>query len=180
VERRVAQGATLPVTAFDRTRVTELDSGTFSTLNNQVDTQTGTVRAKARFNNAKSTLFPSQFVNVRVLLDTVHGAVVVPVTALRHGTDGDFVYVLKADRTVSMRKVAAGQSAAERVAITSGLAVGEPVITEGGDRLKEGARVQLPGERASGAASEARGGASWAGGGASRPYRQRAASAASS
>jgi multidrug efflux system membrane fusion protein len=105
----------------------------------------------------------------------------VPVTALRHGNEGDFVYVLRADRTVSMRKVTAGQSAAERVAITSGLAVGEPVITEGGDRLKEGARVQLPGERAaSGAASGAHAGASWAGGGASRPHRQRAASAASS
>jgi multidrug efflux system membrane fusion protein len=181
--RRVARGATLPVTALDRTRVTELDSGRFWSLNNQVDTQTGTVRAKARFSNDKNTLFPSQFVNVRVLLDTVKGAVVVPVTALRHGPEGDFVYVLNADRTVSLRKVSAGQSTVDKVAISSGVALGERVITEGGDRLKDGAGVQLPGEAASGAgrrgaasgarsgasgaASGIRGGASWAQDGAS-------------
>ena len=190
VERRVAQGATLPVTAFDRTRTVELDQGSFSTLNNQVDTQTGTVRAKARFANPKSTLFPSQFVNVRMLLDTTRGAIVVPVTALRHGSDGDFVYLLNADHTVSLRKVAAGQATADRVAIVSGLAAGESVITEGGDRLKEGARVQLPGDRPAsgatgrrlGAASGAsaprgtRGGASAGSDGASWPRRNWAAS----
>jgi membrane fusion protein, multidrug efflux system len=145
IERRVAQGAALPVTAFDRMRTNQLDSGTFSTLNNQIDTQTGTVRAKARFANARSTLFPSQFVNVRVLLDSIKNAVVVPTTALRHGSDGDFVYVLRDDRTVSLRKVTQGQATGDRVAIASGLAAGERVITEGADRLKDGARVQLPG-----------------------------------
>jgi multidrug efflux system membrane fusion protein len=196
-ERRMAQAATLPVTAYDRTRTNELAAGSFSTLNNQVDTQTGTVRAKARFENAKSTLFPSQFVNVRVLLDSLKGAVVVPVTALRHSSDGDFVYVLKDDRTVSQRKVTAGQSTDDRVAIASGLAAGEKVITEGADRLKDGARVQLPGDRpASGAfgGRGARGGASGASGasrawgdaasgaadGASRPRRRRASEAAAS
>jgi multidrug efflux system membrane fusion protein len=185
VERRVAQGATLPVTAYDRTRTNELDKGTFSTLNNQVDTQTGTVRAKARFANPKSTLFPSQFVNVRVMLDTIAGAVVVPTTALRHGSAGDFVYVLKDDRTVSLRKVSQGQATGDRIAIASGLAIGEQVITEGADRLKDGARVQLPGDRPASGAFGGRSGTSGARasgphGGASSPWagRDRAGTAA--
>src|SRR5262249_16718302 len=125
-----------------------LGQGRFWSLNNQVDTQTGTVRAKARFDNQAGTLFPSQFVNVRVLLDTVPGAIVVPLNALRHGPDGDFVYVLKDDHTVSLRPVTAGPSTADKVAITKGLETGERVITEGGDRLKDGARVTLPGDHA--------------------------------
>jgi multidrug efflux system membrane fusion protein len=188
LQRRATQGATLPVTAFDRTRVTELDHGRFASLNNQVDTQTGTVRAKARFDNKASTLFPSQFVNVRVLLDTVQGAVVVPLTALRHGPQGDFVYVLREDNAVSLRQVTAGPSTAEKVAIAKGLEVGERVITEGGDRLKDGARVMLPGDAASapgGRASGSRGGRKQDGAaspeaGASRPRRHRASEVAAS
>jgi multidrug efflux system membrane fusion protein len=188
LQRRVAQGATLPVTALDRTRVNELDRGRFWSLNNQVDTQTGTVRAKARFDNKDSTLFPSQFVNVRVLLDTLQGAIVVPLTALRHGPDGDFVYVLRDDHTVALRPVTPGPATADKVSIAKGLQAGEQVITEGGDRLKDGARVTLPGERAaSGPAGRgasgvrggwAHGGASEAADGASRPHRRRASDAA--
>ncbi|HJV96459.1 MAG TPA: efflux RND transporter periplasmic adaptor subunit [Albitalea sp.] len=141
-------GTRLAATALDRTRTTELDSGAFSTLDNQVDTQTGTVRAKARFPNAKATLFPNQFVNVRVLLRTVEGAVVVPVNALRHGSNGDYVYVLDvAERTVALRPVKRGDASVDKVVITSGLQVGEKVITEGADRLKDGARVLLPGDQ---------------------------------
>jgi multidrug efflux system membrane fusion protein len=190
LQRRVAQGAALPVTALDRTRVNELDRGRFWSLNNQVDTQTGTVRAKARFDNKGSTLFPSQFVNVRVLLDTVQAAVVVPLTALRHGPDGDFVYVLRDDHTVALRPVTPGPATADKVSIVKGLQAGEQVITEGGDRLKDGARVTLPGERAaSGPAGRgasgvhggwARGSASEAADGASRPHRRRASEAAAS
>ena len=180
VAQRVTQNAVLPVKVLDRNRTTELGSGTFSTLNNQVDTQTGTVRAKARFANGEGRLFPSQFVNVRVLLDTIKGALVVPVTALRHGSDGDFVYVLNDDHTVSQRKVTAGASATDRVAITSGLQMGEKVITEGGDRLKDGARVQLPGDRASGPGAGRGRGASGATGasGASAPWAASGASGA--
>jgi len=143
---RTATGAVLPVTALDRTRTATLDKGTFSTLDNVVDTGTGTVRAKARFANAGGTLFPSQFVNVRLELDTVRGAVVVPATALRKSADGAFVWLLNADRTVNKRKVVAGPSTTSQVSIASGLKVGEKVITEGGDRLTEGGKVQLPGQ----------------------------------
>jgi multidrug efflux system membrane fusion protein len=147
VQARVNQGARLPAVALDRTRTTELASGSFAALDNQVDVQTGTVRAKARFANATQALFPSQFVNLRLQVRTIRDAVVVPVTALRHGASGDFVYVLRADRTVSLRPVTRGQSALDKVQVTTGLQAGEQVITEGADRLKDGARVTLPGER---------------------------------
>jgi len=143
----------LPVTALDRTRAKVLDKGQFLTLDNQVDVQTGTVRAKARFRNADNTLFPNQFVNVRLLLRTIEGALVVPVTALRTGPKGDFVYVVNEDRTVSMREVKRGQAAVDTVVITSGLQKDERVVTEGGDRLRDGASVRLASDAPKGGAS---------------------------
>jgi len=159
IQERLHDGAKLPVGAWDRTRTRRLDAGQFSTLDNQVDTQTGTVRAKARFANGDGTLFPNQFVNVRLLLRTIAGAVVVPVTALRHGPNGDFVYVVKEDKTVELRTVTRGQAGTDNVEIASGLQVGEQVVTEGGDRLKEGAKVQTSVDRPAGAASGAASGA---------------------
>jgi len=147
IQASTGRGAPLAVAAWDRTRMKKLDDGTFSTLDNQIDVQTGTVKAKARFANATNSLFPNQFVNVRLLLRSVEGAVVVPVTALRTGPTGDFVYVLNADRTVSVRPVQRGVSTAEVIAVTRGLEAGERVVTEGGDRLREGSRVQLASER---------------------------------
>lgn len=177
LQARVAAGAVMPVTALDRTRSTVLGQGRFSTLDNQVDTQTGTVRAKARFANDKEALFPNQFVNVRLLLQTVQGAVVVPVAALRNGSKGEFVYVLdEATRTVSTRPVTRGPATDSVVVIASGLEVGEKVITEGADRLKDGARVTLPGDApASGAAGGGRrhgaSGAAWGASGAASGAR---------
>lgn len=153
LQERIAANAVLSATALDRTRSNVLAEGRFLALDNVVDTQTGTVRAKARFANDKGALFPSQFVNLRLNVRTITRAVVVPVSALRHASDGDFVWVLNpADRSVQMRKVTRGQATTDKVQITQGLQLGESVITEGGDRLKEGARVTLPGDRpASGA-----------------------------
>jgi len=153
--QRLAAGATLPVTVWDSSRTRKIDSGSFSTLDNQIDTATGTVKAKARLANAAGALFPNQFVNVRLLLKTVDAAVVVPVTALRHGPNGDFVYVVSTQRVVSLRPVTAGLSGVDDVAITRGLAVGEVVVTEGGDRLKDGERVKTSADRPAGAASGA-------------------------
>jgi multidrug efflux system membrane fusion protein len=136
----------LPSTAYDRTKTVVLDQGFFSTLDNQADQTTGTVKAKARFTNAQGTLFPSQFVNVRIALQTLHNVVVVPVTAVRTGPDGDFVWVLQPDKTVKKRKVTRGPGTPTTTSITQGLIPGEKVITEGGDRLTEGARVTLPGD----------------------------------
>ena len=123
-----------------------LDTGVFASLDNQVDTQTGTVRAKARFNNTKLALFPSQFVNVQLNVRTIKDAVVVPVAALRHGNTGDYVFVLKDDRTVALRQVTKGQATVDKVQIATGLQIGERVITEGADRLRDGSRVVLPGD----------------------------------
>jgi multidrug efflux system membrane fusion protein len=169
IQARLKTGAQLPVGAWDRARTRQLDAGTFSTLDNQVDTTTGTVKAKARFANADGTLFPNQFVNVRLLLRTIAGAVVVPVTALRHGPNGDFVYVVGEDKTVSLRAVTRGEAGVDNVAIATGLELGETVVTEGGDRLKEGSRVQTSVERPAGAGSGAASGA--------RGRRERGASA---
>lgn len=138
--------------ALDRSRTTLLDTGVFASLDNQVDTQTGTVRAKARFNNAREALFPNQFVNVQLHVRTIRDAVVVPVSAVRHGAEGDHVFVLRDDRTVALRPVTRGQASAERVQIATGLQVGERVITEGADRLRDGSRVTLPGDGAGGGA----------------------------
>ena len=147
VRERTAAGAALPVTAWDSGRTRKLDEGTFLTLDNQIDVQTGTVKAKARFANADAALFPNQFVNVQLLLRTIHAAVVVPVIALRHGPSGDFVYVVNADSTVSQRNVTAGLSGVNDVAITNGLTAGEQVVTEGGDRLKDGSTIQTSADR---------------------------------
>ncbi len=147
-------GAAMEVKAFDRTRTTVLDTGVFASLDNQIDTQTGTVRAKARFNNAKLALFPSQFVNVQLNVRTIKDAVVVPVAALRQGSAGDHVFVLKEDRTVALRPVTRGQATADKIQIATGLQVGERVITEGADRLRDGSRVVLPGDAPGGARRE--------------------------
>jgi multidrug efflux system membrane fusion protein len=156
--------AQLPVAAFDRTRVNLLATGRFSTLDNLIDVQTGTVKAKARFTNEKLTLFPNQFVNVRLELRTIVGAVTIPVTALRHSSKGDFVYVLNGDRTAGMRLVTRGQADVDKVEITAGLKLGERVVTEGGDRLSDGAAVSLPGDKPGGRGK--RNGAAGAGGAA--------------
>lgn len=140
-----AGAGTLSATALDRTRTTTLGEGRFLTLDNQVDTTTGTVKAKARFANDDGALFPSQFVNLRLRLDTIKGALVVPQSAVRNGANGDFVYTLNDDHTVSVRNVTRGHQTDDKVQITLGLKAGERVVTEGGDRLKDGASVQLPG-----------------------------------
>ncbi|MFI4972958.1 MAG: efflux RND transporter periplasmic adaptor subunit [Caulobacterales bacterium] len=140
-------GGGLPVTAYDREGGTVLGQGSLSTIDNLVDVTTGTVKGKARFPNPDGALFPNQFVNVTVLVDTLNNQVIVPTSAVRHGPQGDFVYVLQPDQTVKMQLVKVGPGAAETVSIASGLQAGVTVITEGGDRLSDGAHVNLPGQK---------------------------------
>jgi len=164
------QGA-LPVTALDRARGRALAEGRFLTLDNQVTTATGTVRAKARFANADGALFPNQFVNARLQLGTERG-VLVPVTAVRTGPQGDYVYVIDEGNVAHLRPVRRGLATADQVLIAEGLSGGERVVSEGGDRVKDGGQVQLAGE---GPAAGARG-ASGRGGGEGRQGRRGAAS----
>ena len=147
LQQAAAAGTAMKVTALDRTRSSVIDTGMFASLDNQVDVTTGTVKAKARFANSQLALFPSQFVNVQLQLRTIEDAVTVPVAALRRGNEGDYVYVLNAaERTVSLRPVRRGQATVDKIQIASGLKAGEQVITEGADRLKDGASVVLPGD----------------------------------
>jgi multidrug efflux system membrane fusion protein len=169
LRRQLQSGRTLKVDAFDRARQNQLASGTLGSLDNQIDTSTGTVKAKAEFGNDDESLFPNQFVNVRLLLEVQHDALVIPASALERGTDGLFVYVVNADRTVSQRRIETGPSEGERVAVTQGLAAGELVVTEGADRLREGSKVELPGEaRPAGAGGKRDDGAAAGAGGGKR------------
>lgn len=147
IARRINQGAQIPAIALDRTRTQTLDQGRFSTLDNQVDTTTGTIKGKARFANAKYQLYPSQFVNVRLTVDTAANAITLPPAAVRSGQDSAFVWLLKGDRTVTQRKVTTGVTSADKVQILTGLRLGDTVVTDGGDRLSEGAKVALPGDK---------------------------------
>ncbi len=154
------------VIALDRARANELATGRFLALDNLVDPQTGTVRAKARFDNAKGMLFPNQFVNVRVRLRSIENAIAVPVSAIRRGAGTEFVYVLDAStKTVAVRNVKTGLSSIDKVQVMSGLEAGEQVIIEGADRLSDGAKVKLPGEGREGRGGKGGGGGKGSGGG---------------
>jgi multidrug efflux system membrane fusion protein len=134
-------GKTLAVTAYNRDRTRKLGTGTLTSLDNEIDPTTGTVKLKATFANADESLFPDQFVNIDLLLDTVHGATLVPDAAIQRGAPGTYVYVVGPDRTVHVRKVVLGPADATRVSITQGLKPGESVVIDGVDRLRDGGRV---------------------------------------
>jgi multidrug efflux system membrane fusion protein len=146
VAARMRSGASLEAVAFDRAQTNQLAAGKLLTLDNQVDTTTGTVRAKARFANGNGALFPNQFVNIRLTVDTLHNVVIVPTSAVLKGPQGMFVYLVGQDRTVTVNPVKTGPAAGENTAILSGLQAGDVVVTDGSDRLKDGARVMLPGD----------------------------------
>jgi membrane fusion protein, multidrug efflux system len=149
--KRIQAGATLPVTAWDRTNTRQLATGTLQSIDSQIDTTTGTIRLKAVFANADGSLFPQQFVNAVLLLDTLHGATLIPQAAVQRGAPGTFVYVVDTTaQTVSVRKVTLGPGDATDIAVTAGLEPGDSVVVDGADKLKDGAKVLL---RQRGAAS---------------------------
>ncbi len=143
VMKRVRAGAVLPVTAYDRTGATDLASGKLDTVDNQIDTTTGTVKMRAIFDNDQLALFPNQFVNVKLLVNTLHDADIVPNSAVQRGAPGTFVYIVKPENTVAVQKVKLGPSDGQRIAILSGLEPGESVVTDGADRLRDGAKVTI-------------------------------------
>src|SRR5262249_2634416 len=145
VRKRLRDGASLQTTALDRAQKTELGTGKVSTHDNQIDTATGTVKLRASFANADEALFPNQFVNVRLLVDTVNDAIVVPVAAIQRGQPGTFVYRVKPDDTVEIRVVETGATDGEKIAVLKGLAIGDDVVVDGTDRLRDGAKIRRPG-----------------------------------
>ena len=158
-------GDGLPVQALDQDDSRLLATGRFLTLDNQVDTTTGTVKAKARFDNGANALFPNQFVNVSLLVRTLNNVVTVPVSAVRHGAPGDFVFVLQPGRTVKLTPVKTGPSTDTAIAILSGVNAGESIVTEGADGLEDGSTVRLPGDKGGPGAGGDGGGKTGAGGG---------------
>lgn len=164
ITRRLNAGVKLSATLFDRANVNQIATGELSTYDNQIDTTTGTFKLRATFANKDNALFASQFVNVRLLVDTLRGATIVPNAAVQLGSIGSFVYVVKDDSTVTVRKVQTGPTDTMRTVISSGLAVGEKVVVDGADRLREGSKVRVSqapaGAGAGGGAAPAAGDAS--------------------
>ncbi len=142
VQAQMAAG-TLPVTAYDRTNTKLIATGTLATTDNQIDNTTGTVKLRAMFPNTDSALFPQQFVNARLLVQTLRGVVVAPQAAIQTGAPGEFVYLVKPDNTVSVQVVKTGASQDATVEVTDGLKPGDKVVTDGLDRLRDGARISV-------------------------------------
>ncbi len=145
---RLHDGATLTAEAFDRGNSTKLADGKVLSIDNQIDTTTGTIKLRALFDNRDGRLFANQFVNIQLLQNVLPDQLIMPGSAVRHGAPNGvvstFVYVVNDDDTVSVRPITVGVADGERVAVSQGLTAGEVVVTEGGDRLRDGAAVLLP------------------------------------
>ncbi|HEY1996661.1 efflux RND transporter periplasmic adaptor subunit [Paraburkholderia sp.] len=170
VVQRLNAGATLPVTAYSSDNSKQIATGTLYAVSNQMATSTGTVTLRATFANDDEALFPNEFVNIKLLVDTMENAVLVPTPAVQSGAPGDYVYLVNADNSVSVHKVTLGPSDGRNTVILSGLSAGNVVVTDGTDRLNDGAKIR-PRSRAAAAggasgASAAAGGASGASGAA--------------
>lgn len=140
---RYRSGAQLPVQAWDRGDTQQLSVGVLSSLDNQIDTTTGTLKFKASFQNQDEMLFPNQFVNVRLLADTLKDAVLAPSAAMQFGTNGTFAYVLDGENKVRIRSLKLGASDGELTVVKQGLAKGDRVVLEGTDRLRDGSDVEV-------------------------------------
>jgi multidrug efflux system membrane fusion protein len=141
VIKRVRSGAKIPVDAYNRDNTAKLATGSLSTIDNTVDPTTGTFKLRAIFPNDDEALFPNQFVNVSMLIDVDRGATVIPTSAIERGQQGSFVYLVGADNKVSAKTVTLGDSEGERQAVLSGISVGDKVVVDGADRLKDGMEV---------------------------------------
>lgn len=145
IVERMATGAKLQATAYDRADTKIVATGALQTVDNQIDTTTGTVKIRAIFPNLDAALFPNQFVNINLLADTLHDTVLVPNAAIQRGAPGTYVYLVDPDGTVSVRPVKLGPGDATNTAILHGLHVGDKVVTDGADRLRDGSHVFVPG-----------------------------------
>jgi multidrug efflux system membrane fusion protein len=143
VMQKFHSGATLPVEAWNRDKTQKLATGHLLTVDNEIDPNTGTLKLKAVFDNNENTLFPNQFVNARLLLESKHNAAIIPAVALQRGAQGSFVYVVKADNTVDMRPVTIGVIEGNDASIDSGVQVGDSVVIDGADKLQPGSSVAV-------------------------------------
>ncbi len=148
VLKRLKSGERIPVEAYDREQKVRLAMGRLLTADNQIDTTTGTIKLKAQFANDEGLLFPNQFVNVRMLVDTREDAVTIPASAIQRGAQGLFVYVVNEDQTVSLRPVKTGVTEGTRIEVESGVKPRERVVIDGMDRLRDGMKVEIAERRA--------------------------------
>ncbi|MCO5099510.1 MAG: MdtA/MuxA family multidrug efflux RND transporter periplasmic adaptor subunit [Burkholderiaceae bacterium] len=139
---RYRAGRPMQVQALDRDQREVLATGRLTTIDNRIDTTTGTLKMRAEFSNADGALFPNQFVNVRVRVDTLEGATVIPSAAVQRGSPGTYVYVVQGGNTVALRRVSLGPSEGQRSVVREGVSVGELVVVDGVDNLRDGARVE--------------------------------------
>jgi multidrug efflux system membrane fusion protein len=164
VMQRIGTGDILSVDAYDRSQIKKIATGKLATVDNVVDPTTGTVKLRALFDNTDDALFPSEFVNIRLLVDTLQNQVVIPVSAVQHGADGTFVFIVTPDKVANQRDVKLGVQEGANVAVTEGLKPGDTVVVDGADRLRDGADVTIPNPKSkitapsAGAATTARGG----------------------
>jgi len=143
VQQKLQEDRELVVAAYNRDFNLKLATGKLLAIDNQVDSTTGTVRLKAIFENEDNMLFPNQFVNARLLVDLKRNAVIVPTAAVQRGPESMFVYVVKSDETVELRKVRTGPTEGDEISVEEGLSPGELVVTDGIDKLQPGAKVVL-------------------------------------
>jgi len=143
VMAKLGAGVPLAVEAYDREQKQRLAVGTLLTVDNQIDPNTGTVRLKAEFPNQDGALFPNQFVNARLLLDVKHETTLVPIAAIQRGTQGPFVYVIKPDHSVEVRRVVVNVSEGDDASIETGLSAGDQVVVDGAEALRDGSKVEL-------------------------------------
>jgi membrane fusion protein, multidrug efflux system len=151
IAKRVQAGAVLPANAYDRSGVAKIADGTLLASDSQIDPTTGTIKLRAQYPNETKLLYPNQFVNVRLLLDTHKNVTTMPTAGVQRGVPGTFVYLVNADNTVSVRKVVLGVTDGDRVEVISGLAPGDRVVIDGADKLRDGAKINLRAEAPGGA-----------------------------
>lgn len=144
VLERVNSGAVLPVEVFDRSQTNKIASGVLSAVDTVVDPATGSVKLRAMFDNKDRRLFPAQFVNVQLLVNTLRNQTTVPVPAVQRGADGAYVFLVRPDKTVTQRAVRIGIQDGDKMQVLSGLQAGDTVVVDGADRLRDGADVEIP------------------------------------
>jgi membrane fusion protein, multidrug efflux system len=141
VATKLRNGSQLIVDAFDRDDTTKIESGKLQTIDNQIDTTTGTYKLKAIFNNDRNLLFPNQFVNVHLLADVKKNLVIVPASAIQRGPQGTYVYVVQSGNTVKIQTVTITQTNADSIGLSAGLNAGDVVVVDGQDKLQDGSKV---------------------------------------
>ena len=141
VSTKLRAGAQLTVDAFDRDDTQKIATGKLLTIDNQIDPSTGTYKLKSVFNNADTALFPNQFVNVHLLVDTKHNLTIVPAAAIQRGPQGTYVYAVASDNTVKIHAVTIAQTTGNRVGLSDGVNAGDLVVIDGQDKLQDGSKV---------------------------------------